>query len=87
MKKLRNEPWGDFADDVIRRYYPSGGADACMPLLPARSRSAIQQRAWRLGASDSGESECPIPYQDDPHIHRLWMACDVAMGGDRRLAA
>ena len=88
MKKLRGQPWGEFSNDVIRRYYPEGGPDACAPLLPGRSRAAIIKQAWTLGANNPiDDSPCPIPYQDDPHIHRLWMECDVAMGGERRIAA
>src|SRR3546814_13282179 len=78
----------DWSSDVCSSDLPEGGPDACAPLLPGRSRAAIIKQAWTLGANNPvDDSPCPIPYQHDPHIHRLWMACELAMGGGRRRSA
>lgn len=45
-RRHRFEPW---EDAVIRRYYPAGGAAACLPHLPSRTTPHIASRAHRLG--------------------------------------
>ncbi len=41
--------WSEAECDVLRRHYPAGGAPACEPHLPKRSRSAIYIQAGKLG--------------------------------------
>jgi hypothetical protein len=45
----RKDEWRPAEDEVIREHFVAGGADACLSHLSGRSRSAIMQRACRLG--------------------------------------
>ena len=45
------ERWTPLDDAVLFCHYKEGRADACMPLLPNRTRAAINQRATRKGLS------------------------------------
>jgi len=42
------------AIEIIRKYYPKGGAKACMPHLPGVSANKISSRAYRLGIKTLG---------------------------------
>ena len=42
------DAWSRSEEQIVLRLYPAGGPDACVPLLPGRSRSAIVNRAIRL---------------------------------------
>lgn len=39
---------------VLARYYPEGGARACLPLLPERSKRQVYDAARDLGLSRIG---------------------------------
>ncbi|MDH2313084.1 hypothetical protein [Methylobacterium brachiatum] len=43
--------WTEPERDVLRKYYPIGGAAACEPHLPNRGRLSIYQMAGKLGLS------------------------------------
>lgn len=40
--------WTGQEEAVIRRHFPSGGVEACMPHLPGRSKRAITAHAYRV---------------------------------------
>lgn len=72
-------PWTVAEDEVITDNYMSGGAGACVPLLPGRTLSAIQQRACRLGMSQgySDSIPWPLPQQDSAMDHLLFQRTRV----------
>lgn len=45
------QPWLTSELAIVRRFYPSGGADACAPRLPGRSKAAIKARAHLIGVT------------------------------------
>ncbi len=47
--KKRHYSWSTAEVRVIREVYPVKGADACLALLPGRTRSGVHQQAGRLG--------------------------------------
>lgn len=45
---IRHPYWNPREIDIVRDKYPKGGIDACVPLLPTRSRASIYQQAAKL---------------------------------------
>jgi len=43
--------WNDLEDDIINKFYPSGGCSKVLELLPNRNIKGIQSRAHKLGVS------------------------------------
>lgn len=43
--------WTTAEERTLRAAYPQGGVNACLPLLPRRSKQAIRQRAYKLRQS------------------------------------
>lgn len=41
--------WLPAEDKIIKKHYPTGGADACLPAMAGRRRNSIQKRAGELG--------------------------------------
>lgn len=75
--------WTPFADDVIEARYPEGGADACLPLLPGRTKAAIMQRAFKLGIrtrlNPALKDESEWALSDQAPAHRAWQEVDRRM--------
>ncbi len=79
----RHDPrfWSEDELDIIRRYYPTGGASACLAHLPAhRTRSGVYARAKKLGlqAKIGGGQKVRIdvPPDFDDRLKRDWSQLD-----------
>lgn len=54
---------------AVRDNYPTGGINACEPLLPGRSRASIYQKANELGLRSSKQKvQVRRHYRNEPHI-------------------
>lgn len=51
---VRHPYWTSREIDIVRGMYPKGGIDACVPLLPKRSRASIYQQASKFGLRAPG---------------------------------
>lgn len=60
---------------TVRQHYPLGGIDACMPLLPGRTRSGVYQQAAKLGLHAPGVT----------HVREHWPQSDTVDAAIRRL--
>ena len=68
-RKASHAFWTTPEIQIIRDTYPTGSVDACMPLLPGRSRSSIYQRANALGVRcDHIKPRIRKWYPNEPHI-------------------
>lgn len=89
--------WTDEETAILCRVYPEYGGIGAKQALPHRAYGAITKRANLLGLASPINDAAPgaanvsnrwgLPYQETADAHRLWQACDVAMGGERRMAA
>lgn len=53
---------------IVRENYPVGGVNACLPLLPTRSRGCIYQQALKLGVRAPGQTGVRESWPHDPEI-------------------
>jgi hypothetical protein len=78
-------PWRETEDAVIREFYPDGGYRACQPFLEGRNRGAIEQRAFRLGATryeigkNRAKAEPEYIWPRDPAERAADLAADLAL--------
>ena len=86
--------WTDDDDAVLLEVYETEGTPAVMKLLPHRTKRAIWRRAGEMGlksplnlAGPEWHGEWRMPVQETADVQRLWQSVDMAMGGDRRMAA
>lgn len=72
------QPWTQFADEVIEKFYPTRGAVGCHKLLPDRTTNAIRQRASAMGI---GIRNIKVPPRAAPLYPREGeeLACDLAL--------
>lgn len=72
------QPWTQFADEVIEKFYPKHGAIGCQKLLPDRTPNAIRQRASAMGI---GMRNIKVPPRAAPLYPREGeeLACDLAL--------
>lgn len=73
--------WSDEELDIIRRYYPAGGASACLAHLPAhRTSSGVYGQAKKLGlqakAGDSPKVKIDRPPDFDDRLRQEWPQLD-----------
>lgn len=68
MSATRKElAWTEAEKAIVRQYFPTGGAEACRPLLPSRSKGAIATKAWLLGLEAPRKSSgARKPYAHHP---------------------
>ncbi len=68
MSATRKElAWTEAEKAIVRQYFPTGGAEACRPLLPSRSKGAIATKAWLLGLEAPKKSSAARkPYAHHP---------------------
>lgn len=60
--------WTNKEASVISKYYPSGGAKACMPMLPDRTKGSIYQQARKMG----------LMFGDNkPRPRKIWESSDA----------
>ena len=52
-----SEKWSKYEDEVIREFYPDGGAEAVNKLLPCRTPASIHIHASRIGVKRASENE------------------------------
>jgi len=45
----RKDIWSEEEIEILRRFYPKGGTEACLQRLPLRSKNAIWVKAQKLG--------------------------------------
>lgn len=86
-----NHLWTDANKEVVRAFYPSGGAQAVKIVLPERSITAINKQAHRMRVSFltlvgkprlkrepiPEPSGTPLPFQDTAADHRAWQETKV----------
>lgn len=78
--------WTDGEDEIIRRYFPEGGAAACLTRLAAhRTPTGVYQRAKKLGITSSASSPHRGRYQATPEldqrIREEWQQLDAGKRG------
>ena len=58
--------WTDTERHLLEQIYPDRGPDACLAVMPNRSRGSIIQAAFKMGLSDrhGEESATPVPAHD-----------------------
>lgn len=79
----RRDPrfWSDDELDIIRRYYPDGGASACLAHLPAhRTRSGVYAQAKKLGLQSKlgggPKVKLDLPADFDDRLRNEWAQLD-----------
>lgn len=53
-RKAREAAWADAETDVVIERYADGGSAACLPYLPGRTKSQVQNKARGLGIRYEG---------------------------------
>ena len=64
-------PWTADEDAVLRRYYPDGGPQACLPHLN-RTKAGIMGRVQRLGIRCTPEIQNPWTADEDAVLRRYY---------------
>ena len=84
-RRARETPWTDDEAAVLLSRYEQGGSAACLPLLPGRTKSQVQNRARWMGIRYEGR-----PISGSPPKERAWEVpahdyteADIAMRGWR----
>ena len=66
-RRARETPWADDETEVILSRYERGGTKACLPLLPGRTKSQVQNKARGMGIRYTGK-----PVSGSPPKERAW---------------
>ena len=68
--------WTNKEVEIVRAHYPAGGAVACVPLLPRRSKGSICQQARHLGLFYGNNRPRPRKiWETSAEIDRLIVEC------------
>lgn len=85
VRRACETPWADDEAEVILSRYERGGTKACLPLLPGRTKSQVQNKARGMGIRYTGK-----PASGSPPKERAWEVpahdyteADIAMRGWR----
>jgi hypothetical protein len=78
--------WTDAECEIVRRYFPDGGAGACLARLPEhRSTASVYGQAKKLGVKANGSPATRKRHQASPELDQQiregWQAMDAGRKG------
>jgi excisionase family DNA binding protein len=65
---MNNYHWTTREIAIVRKHYPLGGIDACLPLLKGRTRSGIYNQAGKFRLRAPGQPQMRQSWKKDPEI-------------------